>query len=210
MDPLSVAVAILTILGSGGSLASVLRQVTSKDASDALLALNNEVSDLHLIVLEISQLLQEHHESTSAHLRTDRLLTGLGLMLDRAREKLLELESLLEYKLTSAGPSGEAKLSRRAWLREQKQVQHTREEIRSIRVSLAAMVGIFAAKTTLRIEFQVAELCLINDQFHNQQGTAQAIIRQDNTERAMSEIIQGQRRMEVNLNRLLTTYNARQ
>ncbi|KAL9115573.1 MAG: hypothetical protein Q9187_007273 [Circinaria calcarea] len=211
MDPLSISVAVLTILGSGGSLASALRQVTSKNAPDALLALNNEVSDLHLIVLEISQLFQEHHESTSAHLRTDRLLTSLGLMLGRAKEKLLELESLVQYKLTTPdGPSGEAKLNRLAWVREQKTVLDIREDIRSTRLSLGALVGILAAKATLRVEFQVAELRFISDQFHDQQGVAQAVSRQENTERAMSEIIAGQARMERNLNGLSATFTARQ
>ena len=211
MDPLSISVAILTILGSGGSVASALKRITSRHAPDALLALNNEVSDLHLIVLEISQLLQEHQESTLAHLRAERLLTSLGPMLGRAKEKLLELESLIEYKLTTPlGPGGGAKLNRLAWVHEQQKVLDIREEIRSTRVNLAAMVGILASKATLRIEFQVAELRLINDEFHNQQRAAQAMARQEDTERAMSDIIGGQTRMERSLSNLLTVYNAQQ
>ena len=211
MDPLSISVAILTILGSGGIVASALKQVTSKNAPDALLALNNELSDLHLIVLEISQLLQELHESTLLHLRTERLLTSLGPMLGRAKEKLLELESLIQYKLTTpGGPSGEAKLNRLAWVREQNTVLDIREEIRSTRLSLTAMVGILATKATLRIEFQVGKLRFINDQFHDEQRAAQAVSKQEYTERAMSEIIAGQARMERNLNGLLASFTARQ
>ena len=211
MDPLSISVGILTILGSGGSVASALKQVASKHAPDALLALNNEVSDLHLIVLEISHLLQEHQEGSLAQLRTEHLLMSLGIMLGRAKEKLLELEFLIQYKLTTpSGPRGEAKLNRLAWVLEQKNAQDIRDDIRSTRTNLAAMLGILASKATLRIEFQVAELRLVNDESQAQQRAAQANTRQGTVESALSSIIGSQGRMESGLNELLTANNVRQ
>lgn len=210
MDPLSITVAILTILGSGGSVTSALKQITSRDAPDALLALCNEVSDLHLIVHEISHVLEEHQRSALAHSRTEGLLTNLGPVLARAKEKLLELESLIEYKLTTpSGPSGEVKLNRLVWVREQKKVQDIREETRSTRVNLAAMLGIMTSKATLRIECQLAELRFINDEFYDRQRAAQSTIRLGNSERALSDIIGGQTRLERNLNELLATSNTR-
>ena len=113
MDPLSLTVSIITLLGAGGSTAKALGKLTL--ASDALAALNNEISDLHVIVLETNRILQEHEIQTCQ----STLLTSLGPLLGRAQQKLLELETLIEYKLVTPGSGGDSKIRKIAWIREQ-------------------------------------------------------------------------------------------
>ena len=53
MEPLSVAANIIAVLGAGGAIINTLDQANSiRQAPDIVLALNNEISDLRLIVHE--------------------------------------------------------------------------------------------------------------------------------------------------------------
>jgi Fungal N-terminal domain of STAND proteins len=98
-DPFSISVSILTVLGSGMTVAKTLNSLISgyKTAPAAILALSNEVSDLILLVQEIR----------------DRGLGGetaakLSIFLDRAESKLKEVQLFVE----SVGVLGASKPNR--------------------------------------------------------------------------------------------------
>ncbi|MCJ1312345.1 hypothetical protein MMC25_006019 [Agyrium rufum] len=63
MDPLSLVAGIIAVVGAGGQAANAIRKIASlRGASDVVLALNNEISDLHVILVAIQDV-YERQES---------------------------------------------------------------------------------------------------------------------------------------------------
>ena len=55
-DPLSLVASIIVVVGMGGQIAKAVKKLASlKGALDSILTLDNEISDLHLVVLAIFQ-----------------------------------------------------------------------------------------------------------------------------------------------------------
>ena len=97
MDPLSISVSILAILGGTRKVGKGLRKLTSRRyAPDILLALNNEVSDLRTVIFEVEDLAKQHREAIGRHL-------GVCNAIARIKETLLGLEELITYDLTKIG-----------------------------------------------------------------------------------------------------------
>ena len=96
MDLLSAASGIITLLGVGGTIVKGLERLSSlREAPNIILALNNEVSDFRIAILELRSILQQDSASSTSQAYDD----NLDLVLWRARDKLVELECLIEYRL---------------------------------------------------------------------------------------------------------------
>ncbi|MCJ1234326.1 hypothetical protein MMC14_002285 [Varicellaria rhodocarpa] len=144
MDPLSLTASIIAIIGVGGEAAKAVRKLASlKGAPSLVLALNNEISDLYLVVLAIRDVHQRQRASSALspnNASTDDTITSTLL---RANEKVLELRAL-HQRLTSwtTGPSGLSTLNKASWLREQKNVKKMQEDLRTVRLKLSTTRGI--------------------------------------------------------------------
>ena len=212
MDPLSLSVSIITLLGAGGSIAKALGKLHL--ASDALFALNNEVSDLHVIVLETNRILQEHGNQIDGTQSTPNSISKhLGSLLERAKQKLLELETLIEYRLTTPGASNDARPRKVAWIREQKRIKIMQEEIRSIRTSIVAVIGLLTSRSAFKVELEIAELRPIYQEIRALAATqltraSQSAASHDEWERTLPKIFQAQDRTERKLDELLSTFLA--
>ena len=147
MDPLSLTASIIAIIGVGGQAAKAVRKFASlKDAPDLLLAFNNEISDLHLIVLAIQDVFQRQQISgtpfpgyRAGEASVDASVTN---SLRQAKETVFKLEQLYERLNTSASGSGNTTFDKVIWLREQKRIRKTMEEFRNIRLKLTAALGV--------------------------------------------------------------------
>ena len=138
MDPFSLTVGIIGILGVGGQLAVSLRKIQSlKGAPDELRALNGEMSDLFLIVEQLNGLCRQCNENSNMPQEAN-----LHHLLARMKEKLLELEMLVAFRLTKPGSTAsEIQIDRSRWLRLKGNVQRIREDLRSITLSLSIILS---------------------------------------------------------------------
>ena len=148
MDPLSLTASIIAIVGVGGQAAKAVRKLASlKEAPDLLLALNNEISDLSLVVSAIQDVFQRQQSSgvlfpnyRAGELSVDTSVTDT---LRQAKEIVSKLEALYDRLNTSAsGSSGSTTFNKVTWLREQKRVRQMQKDLRSIRLKLAVVLGI--------------------------------------------------------------------
>ena len=144
MDPLSLTASIVAIVGVGGEVAKAVRKLASlKDAPGLILALNNEISDLYLVILAIRDIYQRQRASFSSSpetLTTDNIVIST---LTQANDKVLKLKAL-HRRLTSrtTGSSNLNTLNKASWLREQKNVKKIQEDLHTVRLKLSAALGI--------------------------------------------------------------------
>ena len=176
MDPLSVSVSILTMLGTGASLGKAVRKIAGlRGTPDAFLALNNEISDFHLVVSNTDYLIRRYQSTRNVTTRHTDFAVTFGPLLERGKEKLLELECLIEYTLTTRGSNGEVFLNKVTWLRKADQVSRIREDLRSIRASLTMHLGLLASSTALTTEIQVSEPRIVGGEILEQQRQTQGL-----------------------------------
>ena len=144
MDPLSLTASIIAIIGVGGEAAKAVRKLASlKGAPSLVLALNNEISDLYLVVLTIRDVYQRQRASTALspnNASTDDTITSTLL---QANDKVLELREL-HQRLTSwtTGSGSLSTLNKASWLREQKNVKKMQEDLCTVRLKLTTTLGI--------------------------------------------------------------------
>ena len=146
MDPLSIIASTIAIIGAGGQAAKAIRKLASlKGAPDLILALNNEINDLHLVVVAIQDVFERQQTSgvpfpgnRAGEINVD---TSITKSLTQAKDKVLELEALYK-RLNISIPGSSAEFKKIAWLREQKRVKKMHEDLKSVRLKLAGALGI--------------------------------------------------------------------
>ena len=141
MDPLSVTASILAVLGAGGEIGKACKKIIDlRDAPDALIALNNEVTDLHILVRDVDNVLRLHSRISE----TDAP-PSVTSALERVKATLLRLESLIAYELTTPSGNNGPRLDRSVWLRAESKVQKLKDDIRADRVALASALSLLTS-----------------------------------------------------------------
>ena len=154
MDPFSLTAGILTLLSAGGTIGKALKKIITLNPPDVLLALNNEVVDLQIVVKDVSNVLRRHSEVTQA-----APVSSICFALDKSKRTLLNLESLIAYELTTTtGKDNELRLDRSAWLRLEPEVLKLKNDIRDDRVRLSTALNVLSSSTSLETGAQMRQL----------------------------------------------------
>lgn len=119
MDPLTITASIVTLIEAGSQLSRLLRKVIRlKKAPAVLLALNNEISDLQVVIGDINDLLRIADRDDIATPRS------LANALEQVKSVLLELERFVAYDLTTVtSDSSEFRIDKSVLLRSEKRLQ---------------------------------------------------------------------------------------
>lgn len=126
MDPLSLTASVIAVIGAASRIASGLKRIIDlRKAPAVLLALNNEVSDLQLILAQLESLAP----SRTARDADQSLLQNTTLV----KAKLQELEIIIYARLIAKSGG----LNRAAWLLAQDKVETIRKDIRLLRVNIS-------------------------------------------------------------------------
>ena len=213
MDPLSAVVNIVTLLGAGGAIMQAMGKVLAlRQAPDVVLALNNEISDLRLVTMEIHKFLQDRQRSALPDHGSEITINNMTPTLNRANEKLLELERLIEYELTKApGSDGELRINKTAWMRNQGKAKVLMDEIRSIRTNLVTSLGVLGSKTIGRVELRLSEIQYSIGSVQHQQAqqaavTSQLLSNQLATNALLPNVLAAHEAMNRKVDLLLSAY----
>ena len=154
MDPLSLTASIVAIIGVGGQAAKAIEKLASvRGAPDAILALNNELSDLRLIITAIEEVYQVQRtvgstSSSGNQVYEASIDASIVSSLEQVNSKVLELQSMYQ-RLTQSIPvsssSTALKINRATWLVERKKLKRLQEDLRAARLKLAATLGVLNA-----------------------------------------------------------------
>ena len=117
---LSLAASIIAVLGAAEGVTKALSKVRSiRNAPNEVLALNNEVSDLQVILGDVQGYIRNTPESHISQEHLQHLLT----FVDQAKEKLLQLDRLIHYNVLKPQSSpNRLKISKIEWLKAVKTV----------------------------------------------------------------------------------------
>ena len=153
MDPFSLTVGILTLLGAGGTIGKALKKIITLNPPDVLLALNNEVNDLQIVVQNVSDLLHQHSKVTQA-----AQTSSISFALEKSKRTLATLESTIAYELTTTtGKENELRLDRYAWFRQERKVLRIKNDIRDDRFRLLEALIVLTTSTSLGINAQIRQ-----------------------------------------------------
>ena len=147
MDPLSLTVSILTILGTGGIIAKGFGKVRGlKDAPAIVFQLNNEVSDLTLLVRAVDEAYRLHGLAMTSSTHAEVVYN----VLKRAQNVVLDLEKLVDHTLTKPTSSG-SRVSRRAWINSLSEIKTMKTSIHITRDELITLWAALGNRYVRRI-----------------------------------------------------------
>ena len=145
MDPLSITASLIAVLGIGGKAAGAIYKIAIlKGAPDVVLALNNEITDLRLVLTAIQDVLRKQNNDellpSACRCRYEASVTN---SLRHAASKVAELEALHDYlkPFVCRAPSS-VKYHKIAWLREQPKIRLMLEDLKTVRLQLVGALSI--------------------------------------------------------------------
>ena len=138
MEPISAVASIFTVLGAGGKISDGLKKLSDlRNAPHTVLKLNNEVVDFCHVVSDIENLVHDYNGSVEVP-------RSLAHGLERAKRRLLELESFIAYELMT--PSTDAdqalRVDRSRLLRAESKILSLQQGIRDEKLALVAGLSI--------------------------------------------------------------------
>lgn len=146
MDPVTLTTSIVTLIGAADAVILSLRKLASlRHMSATICVLNNEVSDLRLLLQEVDSLLLERGKlnghGTKICRQPDPGLQSLVACLKPAKENLLALESLITDRFLRVDKS----LDRVSFLRLENKAIRLQNDIHYSRISIGAAVAVLTS-----------------------------------------------------------------
>ena len=131
MDPFSITLGAITLASATKkAIGGIKRLKALRDAPEELQDLLSELSQFEVVLQAIED---------TAH-PSDSVDSSLETILGGAKDKMVEWESLVKYRLTQAGSS--SKVDRLQWIESKKEVSRLRGQLRDIRSHLDVIIGV--------------------------------------------------------------------
>jgi hypothetical protein len=137
MDPLSVTSGVIAVATLAAQICSAFADLRSlcRSFPGRLHAVNNEVADLKLVLLEVASVVEERScLPESKH-------SAIPHLLKQATTKLIELKSIIDRLITISRNAKIPVAGANAWRKEQDKLQSLQEDIRAIKCNLNIMLG---------------------------------------------------------------------
>ena len=136
-DPLSIVASAITLGGAIGAAKKTLDKAkTLFKANDELLALMNELANIQMIALSLSEEVQRRQDRNSL---SQHSITALVSLLDQIKNEVDGLNKLIHYRLIKEHKqNGEVKAEKITWVREQGNISFHRDRLRDLRLDLVA------------------------------------------------------------------------
>ncbi len=211
MDPASLAASIITIVGLVGNVGTGLEKFYRlREAPEEVLALNNEISDFKAVLLRLGEiidgLLQIDHDTAHHRRQLENLRSSasqLAVYIQRAKDQLLELEKLIEYRIVISPGAKEEKPSIKKFRfaragREIKAFRHELHEIKGkIHMTLSVLTTSQVSQVRLRLSNVEAMVSQVQDQQRELNTVNVNILRDIQQAIAQREVTLGQHKQAL-------------
>ena len=164
MDPFSLAVGLLTLVGTCATTRKTLNRIRSLRHAPALLqALNNEIVDLQLVLVDVKEYFDKVKKDEADGLSTSILERG-RLLVEQTRNKVLEVDMLVQYEVLKAGREGSFEVNWIAFLREQSHLQQLQTDLRHAKQHITELFSHIKVQEASNI---LTDIRLVGDRAHN-------------------------------------------
>ena len=160
MDPFSLTTGIVALLGTCNAARRTFAKLRRlKDAPVVIQALNNEVSDLCLIMLDLSEHLEgmRAEEVTTAEVNA-AVIELFSTSLDHAKSMVHDIKELLEGRIYKTGGKEELKLNRTNFFREYSNLLRYQEALREARLEIAALFSELGLRKISQVEVLLSSI----------------------------------------------------
>ena len=130
----SLVASIITLVGAADAVGKTLSKVRLLyRATDELLALNNEVADLTVVMRNL-----ENHLRATAPATPQASIDHLRTLVERARDRILKLDQLIHYGFLKSGSfdNDDYKVFRLRWARSKETVESHRQALRDAKQNI--------------------------------------------------------------------------
>ena len=164
MDPLSLTVGVFSLLGACNTVSKTLAKIRKlKRAPEIVQALNNEISDLRLILADVSEQLVKYARNdesipTASASRDQATIELCSLTLERGKEKILQVEELIQCRLLKPGQEPKLRVNQYAFFRRHQELVQLQTDIRDMRQKTSSLFDHLGLKTASRIEVVVNQI----------------------------------------------------
>ncbi|UKZ47295.1 hypothetical protein TrVGV298_001513 [Trichoderma virens] len=160
MDPLSITASVIAIVQLTAAVGSGFQRLMSlRGASDQLLQVMNEVTDLEALARDMQSILQERDEASSLDSATLATLPGLCQQVTALMQELKDIvQGCLKEEITSTASS--LKIKRIAWLRAADKMNTMQARIRAMRLRLSSALASIQSLDMIRVRLVLQNLSL--------------------------------------------------
>ena len=145
-DPLSITASVIAVVSAAEGIGKTLSKIRNiREAPNELLALINEVSDFRVILAN----LEIHLTNKTSNLHLQEQTQHMSVLLNRAKEQLLQLDELIQYRIVRPeSTSWQIKLSRREWALARSTIKGFRGRLRDTRLDIIAQMTVINASVS--------------------------------------------------------------
>ena len=138
MDPLSITASAITVATLAASTCRAFADLRSlcKSLPGRLHALNNEVADIEVVLIQVATVFNERAHSIPANQQH-----AIPRLLEQAKAKLSELQSTVEHLTKLCDSAKFAALQAHAWRKEQPKLRALQDDIKTVKCSLNIVLG---------------------------------------------------------------------
>ena len=160
MDPFSLATGIFTLLGACVTASKTFAKIRRLQQAPGLLqAINNEISDLQLILLNMNDHLRTTRSRESVLPNIDQAMFRLcNSIIDQTKDKILEVDSLIQYRVLIDDHEVGSRVSRFAFVRYHSELVKLQAELRECRQKIADVGGMLGIRDISRIEVILSDI----------------------------------------------------
>ncbi|KAK7521455.1 ankyrin repeat-containing domain protein [Phyllosticta citriasiana] len=157
MDPLSIAASAIAVATLAKQICSAFSEMRSMSRSlpGRLHALNNEVADLELVLIELASLAQRRA------VLPDCKYSTVPHHVSQANSKLGELQTIVAQLSATSRESKTCYFLVHVWRKEKGKLQSLQEEIRSIKCNLNIVLGASNSQDIMQMRLNLAALSVM-------------------------------------------------
>ena len=154
MDPLSLTTGIVTLLGACTAASKTFAKIRRlKDAPALIQALKSETGELQLMLRDTNDRLESIESRRSAPSRVDEAVLRLCvLIINRTKDKILEVDSLIQYQLLKEDEDKGTRVYKRAFLQNYNKLIKFQAELQELRHRVGDVSKILGVQDISRIE----------------------------------------------------------
>ena len=163
-DPLSLAASVIAVIGAASTISKTLSKVKLlRKAPTSLLALNNEITDLTIILRTVEKHLSSVLSSVDLEQSTPSqdVLQQITSLVDRAKDHLLQLDQLIHYQLLESGTlDGDYKVFRIRWIRARNTIENHQNSLQDIKQGVLLQLAVLNSFVTSFWQYLILEYSL--------------------------------------------------